>query len=175
MVMRTSVSPKDVVAPLRRDLRGISNDQVMYGVRTMEQLASESLARQRFLAQLFAIFGGVALLLACVGLYGVLAYLTGQRAREFGVRMALGATAGDVMRLVLSQSAALIVIGVSIGIGGAWVAARLLQRSVEGMRPAESLTLAGMTSVLVATALLASAIPARRAGRADAVRALRQD
>ena len=175
MVMRTSVSPNDVVAPLRRDLRGIANDQAMYGVRTMEQLASESLARQRFLAQLFAIFGAVALLLACVGLYGVLAYLTGQRAREFGVRMALGATAGDVMRLVLSQSAALIVSGVAIGAGGAWLAARLLVRSVEGIRAAEPLTVAGMTGVLVATALLASAIPARRAGRADAVRALRQE
>jgi putative ABC transport system permease protein len=79
------------------------------------------------------------------------------------------------MRLVLSQSAALIAIGVSIGIGGAWVAARLLERSVEGMRAAEPATLAGMTTVLVVTALLASAIPARRAGRADAVRALRQE
>ena len=173
--VRTSVPPGDVVGPLRRELRGVSNDQVMYGARTMEQLASGSLARQRFLAQLFAIFGGVALLLACVGLYGVLAYLTGQRAREFGVRMALGATAGDVMRLVLSQSAGLIASGIAVGAGGAWVAARLLQRSVEGMPPAESLTLAGMTSVLVATALLASAIPARRAGRADAARALRQE
>jgi predicted permease len=175
VVVRTSVSPNDIVAPLRRELKGISSDQAMYGVRTMEQLVSGSLARQRFLAQLFAIFGGVALLLACVGLYGVLAYLTGQRAREFGVRMALGATAGDVMRLVLSQSAVLIVIGVSIGIGGAWVAARLLERSVQGMRAAEPVTLAGMTSVLIATALLASAIPARRASRADAVRALRQE
>jgi predicted permease len=175
MVVRTSVTPTDVVAPLRRELKGISNDQAMYGVRTMEQLVSESLARQRFLARLFAIFGGVALLLACVGLYGVLAYLTGQRAREFGVRMALGATSGQVMRLVLSQSAALIVVGVAVGAGGAWVAARLLQRSVEGMRAAEPATLVGMTSVLIATALLASAIPARRAGRADAVRALRQE
>jgi len=175
MVVRTSVTPTDVVAPLRRELKGMSNDQAMYGVRTMEELVSESLARQRFLARLFAIFGGVALLLACVGLYGVLAYLTGQRAREFGVRMALGATSGQVMRLVLSQSAALIVIGVAVGAGGAWVAARLLQRSVEGMRAAEPVTLVGMTSVLIATALLASAIPARRAGRADAVRALRQE
>jgi predicted permease len=175
VVMRTSVTPNDVVAPLRRELKGTSNDQVIYGVRTMEQLASESLARQRFLAQLFAIFGGVALLLACVGLYGVLAYLTGQRAREFGVRMALGATSGDVMRLVLSQSAALIVIGVAIGAGGAWAAARLLERSVDGMRAAEPVTLVGTASILVVTAFLASAIPARRAARADAVSALRQE
>jgi ABC-type antimicrobial peptide transport system permease subunit len=141
----------------------------------MEELASGSLARQRFLAQLFAIFGGVALLLACVGLYGVLAYLTGQRAREFGVRMALGATSGDVMRLVLSQSAALIVVGVAIGAGGAWAAARLLERSVQGMRAAEPVTLAGTAGILVVTAFLASAIPARRAARADAVSALRQE
>jgi predicted permease len=175
IAVRTNLPANEVVGPLRLELRGASNDQAIYQIRTMEQLVSASLARQRFLAQLFAIFGGVALLLACVGLYGVLAYLTGQRAREFGVRMALGATAGDVMRLVLSQSAALIAVGVVVGAGGAWAAARLLVRSVEGMRAAEPITLAGMTSVLVATAVLASAIPARRAGRADATTALRQE
>ena len=170
IAMRTSIAPLDVVEPLRRELRGASGDQALYQIRTVEQLVSGSLARQRFLAVLFATFAGVALLLACVGVYGVLSYLTSQRASEFGVRMALGATAGDVMRLVLRQSLALITIGVVVGACGAWAAARLLERFVEGMRSPEFTTLAAMTGILVATALSASAIPARRAGRADASR-----
>jgi hypothetical protein len=175
IVLRTKVPPRDLLGTLRTELRGASNDQALYGVRTMEELVSGSVSRHQFLAELFAIFGGLALFLACVGLYGVLAYLSGRRAREFGVRMALGATAGDVMRLVLSQSAALIAGGVAVGIGGAWLAARLLERSVDGMRAPEPLTMAGMATVLVATALLASAIPARRAARADATQALKQE
>jgi predicted permease len=175
IVVRTRTAPLEAVGPLRYELRGAAGDQALYDVRTMEQLVSRSLERQRFLALLFAIFGGVALLLASVGVYGVLAYLTMQRAPEIGVRMALGATARDVIRLVVGQSAALIAIGVVVGACGAWAAARLLERFVEGMRPAEPATLAAMTGVLVAAALAASLVPARRACHADAVQALRHD
>src|SRR5262249_8390398 len=124
---------------------------------------------------LFGAFSGVALLLACIGVYGVLAYLTSQRTAEFGVRIALGATARDVVLLVLRQSPALIGLGVAAGILGGWAAARVLQRFVEGMRPAEPSTIVFMTGVLAAAALWASYVPARRAGRVDAIRALRQD
>jgi predicted permease len=172
---RTTVPPLEVVEPLRRELRGVTGDQTLYAVRTMEQLVGGSLARQRFLVLLFGTFGGVALLLACVGVYGVFAYLTSQRAPEIGVRMALGATARDVVRLVLGQSAALIAIGAAAGLCGAWAAARLLERFVEGMRPADPATLAAMTALLVAAALWASYVPARRASRVDATQALRQD
>ena len=175
IVVRTRITPLEAVEPLRLELRGASGDQTLYAIRTMEQLVSGSLARQRFLALLFAMFGGVALLLASVGVYGVLAYLTTQRAPEIGVRMALGATARDVIRLVLGQSAALITVGVLVGACGAWVTARLLERFVEGMRPAEPGTFAAMTGVLVTTALLASLVPAVRACRDDAVQALRHD
>jgi ABC-type antimicrobial peptide transport system permease subunit len=175
IAVRTTRPPLDVVGSMRRELRGPAADQALYEVRTMEQLVSGSLAQQRFLVVLFAVFGGMALLLACVGVYGVVAYLTSQRAPEIGVRMALGATAGDVMRLVLRQSALMIGIGVVIGLGGAWAAGRVLERFVEGMRPPEALTLALMTGVLIAAAMSASFVPARRAGRVDAIQTLRHD
>src|SRR5262249_56114223 len=98
------VAPVHRVEGLRHEVRGPANDQVLYEVRTMEQLLSDSLARQRFLLLLFGIFAGLALLLACIGIYGVLAYLTNQRVPEIGMRMALGASAGDVIRIVLRQS-----------------------------------------------------------------------
>jgi hypothetical protein len=175
IAVRTSVAPPDVIEPLRRELRGTSNDQALYEVRTMEQLVSGSLARQRFLALLFAIFSGVALLLASVGVYGVLAYLTSQRAREFGVRMALGATARDVRRLVLRQTLGMIAVGIAIGSAGAWVAGRVLLRLVDGMRATEPLTVASTIAILGVAALVASYVPARRASRADAMTALRQE
>src|SRR5256885_4819861 len=98
----------------------------------MEQLASESLARQRFLSWLFSIFAGLALLLACIGLYGVLAYLTGQRVPEIGVRMALGANAADVVWLVLRQSLGMIVAGLVVGMSIAFIAGRVVDRFVAG-------------------------------------------
>ncbi|HEX3702301.1 MAG TPA: FtsX-like permease family protein [Vicinamibacterales bacterium] len=175
IAVRTRVAPLDVVEPLRRALRGASNDQALYEVRTMEQLVSGSLARQRFLAWLFAIFGGIALLLASVGVYGVVAYLTSQRAREFGVRMALGATARDVRRLVLRQTLGMIAVGVAIGSAGAWMADRVLLRAVDGMRSIDPATVASSMVILVAAALVASYVPARRASAADAMTALRQE
>jgi ABC-type antimicrobial peptide transport system permease subunit len=136
---------------------------------------SASLARQRFLVLLFAIFGGLAMLLASVGIYGVLAYLTAQRAPEFGVRVALGSTAAGVIRLVLRQSAALIAAGVATGAGAAWAGGRLLERFVEGTRPTAPATFVIMTGVLAVAALSASVLPARRASQVDAMRALKNN
>jgi predicted permease len=175
IAVRTGIAPLSVVEPLRRELRGVANDQVLYQVRTMEQLASDSLARQRFLLLLFGIFAGLALLLASIGIYGVLAYLTGRRTPEIGVRMALGASARDVVWLVLRQSLGMVFAGVVAGIAAAFAAGRLLQRLVDGMRPTEPATFALMVSVLVVAALFASFVPARRASRVDPVTALRQE
>jgi predicted permease len=171
---RTTVPPLNVVESLRRELRGAAGDQALYDVRTMEQLVSASLARQRFLLLLFGIFAGLALLLACIGIYGVLAYLTGQRVPEIGVRMTLGATARDVMRLILGQSLVMIFVGVAVGIVAALAAGRILNRLVEGMRPTNVSTFAVTILVLVIAAVFASFVPARRASRIDPVSALRQ-
>ncbi|MGB9465415.1 MAG: ABC transporter permease [Candidatus Acidiferrum sp.] len=175
IAVRTNVPPWSEVESLRRELRGAAGDQVLYEVHTMEQLASDSLARQRFLLLLFGIFASLALALACIGIYGVLAYLTGQRVPEIGIRMALGARPNSVMWLVLRQSLEMILVGVALGGAAALAAGRILQRLVEGMQPTEASTFVIMISLLVIAAMLASFVPARRASRVDPVIALRQD
>jgi predicted permease len=175
IAVRTRTPPLNVVESLRRELRGASGDQALYEVRTIEQLVSASLEQQRFLLFLFGIFAGLALLLACIGIYGVLAYLTGQRVPEIGVRMALGANVSDIVQLVLRQSLEMVLVGLGVGIFAALAAGRALQRLVEGMQPTSASTFAIMIPLLMVSALLASFIPARRASLVDPVRALRQE
>jgi len=175
IAVRTEVAPLSEVESLRRELRGAAGDQVLYGVHTMEQLADDSLALQRFLLLLFGIFAGLALVLACIGIYGVLAYLTGQRVPEIGIRLALGASPTGVMWMVLRQSLGMILAGVFIGTAAALVAARVMLRLVEGMQPTEPSTFGMTIPVLIAAALFASFLPARRASRVDPVIALRQE
>jgi ABC-type antimicrobial peptide transport system permease subunit len=124
---------------------------------------------------LLGIFAGLALLLACTGIYGVVTYLTNQRVPEIGLRMALGASTGNVMRLILGQSFGMIVGGIGVGILGALAAGRLLQHLVDGMRPTGLSIFAIMIPILLAAALFASFIPARRASLVDPMTALRQE
>jgi predicted permease len=175
VAVRTEVPPLTLLQPLRRELKGATGDQVLYVVRTLEDLARASLAQQRFLLLLFGIFGALALILACVGVYGVLSYLTSQRVPEIGVRMAMGATAGHVIQLVLKQSLGMIAVGVAMGIIAAVGAGRLLLHLVDGMRSMEPLTFILMVLVLIMAALIASFVPAWRASRLDAVEALRSE
>jgi len=164
-----------VVEPLRHELRGATGDQTIYAVRTMEQLASGSLDRQRFLTMVFGMFAGLALLLACIGIYGVLTYVMSQRVPEIGVRMALGATARDVMRLVLHQSLQMVLVGAGVGLALAFAATRLIEQLVAGVRSSDPSTFAIMIAVLLLAALFASVLPARRASRVDPMSALRQE
>ena len=175
IAVRTEIPPLGEVASLRSELKGAAGDQVLYEVRTMEQLASDSLSRQRFLLLLFGVFAGLALVLSCIGIYGVLAYLTGQRVPEIGIRMALGARPNSVIWLVLRQSLGMIFVGVALGTAAAWAAGRILQRLVQGMQSIEISTFAMTIPVLVLAALFASFVPARRASRVDPVIALRLD
>ncbi len=142
ITFRTRTSPLNVVEPLQRELRGASGDQTLYDVHTMEQLVAGSLARQRFLSLLFGIFAGLTLLLATIGVYGVLAYLTGQRTSEIGVRMAVGASVGGIMRLVLWQGLKTTVAGIGIGVFVALPAGQALQHLVQGMQPVSPATFA---------------------------------
>jgi predicted permease len=175
MAVRTSIPPLSVVEPLREQMRGATGDQTIYEVRTMEQLASGSLARQRFLMMSFSIFAGLALLLACIGIYGVLAYVTSRRVPEIGLRMALGANAGEIVRMVLRESLRMIFTGVGAGLAIALAAVRVLERLVVGVRSTDPATFAVMILALVTAALFASYLPARRASRIDPLSALRAE
>jgi predicted permease len=175
IAVRTRVAPMSLLPSLRQAVRGSTGDQVLYEVRTLDQLVSNSLARQRSLMMLFGIFAGLALMLACIGIYGVLAYLTGQRIPEIGVRIALGATPRDVIWLVLRQSLGMIGVGVALGLIAALAAGRVLVHLVDGVRPTELSTFAITVLLLAAAALLASLLPALRASRVDPMTALRQE
>lgn len=175
IAVRTHGDPRPLLESLRLSVRGVGDDQVLYQVRTLEELAKGTIAQQRFLLLLFAIFAGLALLLACVGIYGVLAYLTNQRMPEIGVRIALGASPGSVIWLVLRQSLAMILTGAGVGIAGACGAARVIERTVIGVQGMEPLAFVTTVCLLIAAALLASFVPARRASQIDPVIALRQE
>ena len=175
IAIRTRSSPLKVVEPLQPELRGSLGDQTLYEVRTMEQLVSASFARQRFLSLLFGIFAGLALLLASIGVYGVLAYLTGRRTSEIGVRMALGANVHDILRLVLGQGLKMTIAGVSIGIVSAIAAGQALQHLVQGIQPVNGATFAVVIPLVLLAAFLASFVPARRASLIEPVQALRQE
>ena len=169
IAVRTNGAPSGMVEPFQHSVDGL------YQIQTMEQLVHASLDRQRFLMMLFGIFAGLALLLAGIGIYGVLAYLTNQRVSEIGVRMALGATAADVVRFVFKESLGMILTGALIGLVAALGAGRVVERLVVGAKPNEMLTIALMMAVLVATALLATLLPARWASRIDPIHALRRE
>jgi predicted permease len=175
IVIRTDVPPLNMVQALQRQVRGTTGDQTFYEVQTMEQLASDSLAQQRFLLLLFGIFSGLALLLACVGIYSVIAYLTNQRVPEFGVRIAVGANSADILRLVLRESLMMIFAGSAIGILSSIGAERVVQRLVPVAQAPLISTFALVVPALIAVALFASYIPARRAAKVDPMVALRYE
>ena len=175
ITIRTTGDPATVIEPLQRALGRAANGQSLYEIDTLEHVVSDSLARQRFLMVLLGIFASLALLLASIGIYGVLTYLISQRIPEIGARMALGASADDVLRLVMRQSLAMVLAGVLLGIAGALAAGRVLQKLVADVRPADMITISAMVSVLVLVALTASFLPARRASQVDPMTALRQE
>ena len=144
-------------------------------MRTMEDVFSSTVTRQRFLSTLLAIFGVVALLLAAIGTYGVVSYIVTERQREIGIRVALGADSGRVVRLVLIQGLSLALIGIVIGIGGAFALSRLVQKLLFGVTPSDPATYASVAAIIAAVALVACMVPARRAMMVDPLTAIRGD
>ncbi|HEY4563463.1 MAG TPA: ABC transporter permease, partial [Thermoanaerobaculia bacterium] len=174
-VLRTAGDPADLAPAARREILAIDKDQPVSDVRTMESWLSESLARTRFGTLLLGAFAGLALTLAAAGLYGVMSYSVVQRQNEIGVRMALGARAKDVLRLVIRQGLTLALAGVALGLLGALALTRLLASLLYEVSATDPLTFAALALLLMAVSAIACYIPARRAARVDPLIAMRYD
>jgi len=173
--VREGVAPESVFPSIRNALRQLDGDMVVDGMEPMQQAVADSIARQRFAMMLFAIFAGVALLLAAIGIYGVLSYIVGQRTREVGIRMALGAQKGDVVWAVLRDGAEMTLPGVGIGLAVALGLTRLMSAMLFGVKPTDVITFASVAVLLCVVALLACYLPARRAAKLDPMQALRSE
>jgi predicted permease len=173
LMLRTGLEPLSLVSAVRAQVAGPTQDQPIYAVRTMEQIIARSLAQRRFTMLVLIIFAGTALLLAAVGIYGVMSYAVTRRSHEIGIRTALGASRGEIVGLVLRQGMRLAAIGMAAGLVAALALTRFMAGLLYGVRPADPATLAAVTLLLGGIALLACYIPARRAAAVDAVVALR--
>lgn len=175
LLVRTSSDPTKLVSSLQSAIRSVDKDLPISAVSTMEQIRSKSIAQPRLTALLLTVFSALALVLATVGIYGVMAYSVTQRTHEMGLRMALGAHVSDVLRLVVGQGAILAGIGVAIGLAGAFAVTRVLAKFLWGVRPTDPATFIAVSLLLTAVAMLASYIPARRATKVDPMIALRYE
>jgi predicted permease len=173
LIVRTRLDTAAALDTIKKAVYGIGSEQPVYDVRTMQEIASESMASQRFLMVLLGAFAGLALLLASVGIYGVISYSASRRVHELGIRMALGAGRRDVLRMVLGQGAKMALVGVALGLAAALGITRLMVNLLFGVSPHDPATLAGVAVLLVVVALTACYIPARRATRVDPMVALR--
>ena len=175
MVVRYDGSVSVALDAMRRASRQVSADQVIFHERTMESIISDSQASRRFAMILLGAFAAVALLLACVGIYGVMEYLVSHRTQEVGIRMALGAQRKDVVILVLRQGAKLALAGVALGIGGAIALTRVMRDLLFNVSPTDPAILTGVGALLVLVTLAACIIPAWRAASIEPMRALRSE
>jgi putative ABC transport system permease protein len=173
--IRTELHPESIAKTVRRLVAARNRDIPVENLVSMEETIGNSLAPQQVTTVALTLFAVVALLLACLGLYGVLAYSVSQRTHEIGLRVALGAERSDVLKLVVGQGFKLTLIGVGIGIVGAVAVTRLLAGLLYGVKPTDPLTFAAVSLLLTAVALLASYIPARRATKVDPMVALRYE
>jgi predicted permease len=173
--VRTKVAPYSLSANIQRELRAASGGLPLAHIRTMEQVAKESTARNEFNMTLLSIFAGIALLLAAIGIYGVMAYSVQQRTQEIGIRMALGAQPGDVLRMVLRHGLLLCLVGIAVGISGAFAVIHLMKSLIFGVSPTDPVTFVSVSILLAGVAFFACWIPARRASRVDPMVALRHE
>jgi putative ABC transport system permease protein len=175
LVAKTRVEPAAMAAPIRQQVLALDKDQPVFDVRTMREVRAISLALYSFSSVMLSIFAGVALLLAAIGIYGVMFYAVMQRTQEIGIRMALGARALDVLKLVVKNGMSLALIGVVAGLAGAFALTRLLGSLLFGVTPTDTVTYLIVTLGLLLVALLACYIPARRATKVDPLVALRYE
>jgi predicted permease len=175
LVLRAEGDPASLVAAVRHEVNSIDPDLALADIKTMDQLMSESLGQSRYRGMLLGIFATVALLLAAVGIYGVIGYAVSQRRHEIGIRIALGAQKRDILRLVVGHGMILTIIGVAIGVAASLALTRFLSSLLYGVSSTDPLTFTSVVLLLIGVALLACAIPARRATRVDPMVALRHE
>lgn len=173
-VVRSAGAPLALANPIRGTLRQMNIDDV-YGLLAMDEIVSRSLGQRRFAMTLLGAFAAFALVLASVGIYGVISHLVGQRTHEFGIRMALGARRADVLRLVLADGVNMVALGVAIGLVAAFALTRLIARMLFGVNAHDPLSFASVAGLLVLVAMLACYLPARRAIKVDPMVALRHE
>jgi putative ABC transport system permease protein len=175
LLVRSTSDPSRLVPSVRDAIHEVDKDQPIYRVMTMEELVSNSVAQKRFSMLLLAIFAAVALLLAAVGIYGVMSYSVTQRTHEIGIRMALGANRGDVLKMVVRQGMTLTLIGVGVGLGVAFLVARVISSLLFGIGSHDPVTFVAIPLILTGVALVACFVPARRATKVDPMVALRYE
>ena len=175
LLTRTSVDASSVTAVVRGEIAALNKDQAVFNVRTMEQIVDQSVAPRRFSMLLLAVFAGVALVLASIGIYGMMSYSVAQRTREIGLRMTLGAQRGNVLRLVISQGMKLALVGVALGLLASFALMRTIKNLLFGISATDPLTFVGIALLLAFVALLACWVPARRATKVDPMVALRYE
>ena len=175
VLVRTTNDPKSIIAAVRQAVWSIDPNQPLANINTLEQIVSDSIAQPRLNMLLMMLFGGLALLLSAVGIYGLLSYAVTQRTQELGIRIALGAKVGDVLKLVLKQAMLLALIGEVIGLAAAFALTRLMRGLLFGVTPTDTTIFAGVVVVLTLTALVACWVPARRATKVDPLVALRYE
>jgi predicted permease len=173
--VRTAGATSGIAAAIRQVVHKLDKDAPVYNVHTVQEEMDGSLLRERLMGSITGLFGGLALSLAAVGLYGLMAYGVSRRTREFGIRMAVGASAASIVRLVLSEAGWLVAVGVLAGLSAAWAAGRMVSSMLFGIEPTDAVSAMAAVGVLAAAALIAAWIPARRASRVDPYRALRSE
>jgi putative ABC transport system permease protein len=174
-VMRTNGDPMNLAAAARREIQAIDRDQPVADVRTMQSWINELTARSRFGTLLLSIFAGLALILAAIGIYGVMAYSVTQRTHELGIRIALGAKSRDVLKLILGRGFALTLVGIALGLVASFALTRLMSSLLFGVSATDPVTFGGLALLLTAVALAACYIPTRRALKVDPMVALRNE
>lgn len=173
LVVRSSVLPQAVIEAVRGKIAEVDPSIPISGVRTMDEVVGAAVSRPRLIATIAGIFAGFALLLAAIGIYGVMAYSVSTRKQEMGIRLALGASPEDILRLIVGQGMRMTLIGVGVGIAVSLALTRLLANLLFGVGAADPLVFTGASLVLMGTAFFACYLPARRATRVDPISALR--
>jgi putative ABC transport system permease protein len=175
LVVKSKSEPMALVGAVRSQVFAVDPDLPVYKVMSLNEIVAESVARPRFNMYLLGIFSAVALVLAAIGIYGLMSFSVSQRTHEIGIRLAMGAGSGDVFKLVVGEGMALALAGLALGLAVAWAVTRLLSSLLFGVTTTDPVTFAGVSFVLAAVALVAVYIPARRATRVDPLVALRYE